>query len=76
MQKDHVRDEFEETALLGCKAVRQFLTYQGSNKDYGYKARAGAVAMGSYARLRATMANEQALAMALGKQQAKAALGE
>ena len=64
---DNVRKEFEETALLGCKAVREFLTYQGDNKKYGLKARAGAVAMGSYSRLRATMANEKALALAVRK---------
>lgn len=61
---DNVRKEFEETALMGCKAVREFLTYQGSNKVYSLKARAGAVAMGSYSRLRATMANEVALELA------------
>lgn len=54
-----VLKEFEETALQGCRAVRQFLTYQGSNKEYLDRAKVGAVAMGSYARLRATAANEQ-----------------
>jgi hypothetical protein len=73
--KDAVKQEFEETALLGCKAVRAFLNYQGDNKVYALKARAGAVAMGSYARLRATMANEQALALATAKQQVKGLLG-
>lgn len=53
-----VLEEFEETALAGCKAVREFLTYRGSNKEYLNRAKAGAVAMGSYSRLRATMANE------------------
>ncbi len=56
-----VLDEFEEAAVMGAKAVRAFLTYQGNNKDYFNKARVGAVAMGGYARLRATLANEQAL---------------
>lgn len=56
-----VIEEFEETALLGCKAVREFLTYSGENKAYLNRAKAGAVAMGSYARLRATMANEHQL---------------
>lgn len=38
--------------------MREFLTYQGDNKAYLNRAKAGAVAMGSYARLRATIANE------------------
>ena len=76
MDKDKVRQEFEETALLGCKAVRAFLTYQGANKDYMHKARAGAVAMGSYARLRATMATEQALTLAFAKSQVKGLIGD
>ena len=74
--KDEVKQEFEETALMGCKAVRAFLTYQGDNKVYALKARAGAVAMGSYARLRATMANETALALTAGRFSAKGLLGE
>lgn len=63
-----VLSEFEETALMGARAVRAFLTYQGTqNKDYFAKARVGAVAMSSYGRLRATMANEAALKLAATK---------
>lgn len=58
-----VLKEFESTALMGCKAVREFLTYQGSNKEYLNRAKAGAVAMGSYSRLRATLANEKQIAI-------------
>lgn len=58
-----VLKEFEQTALMGCKAVREFLTYQGDNKNYLNRAKAGAVAMGSYSRLRATMANEKQIAL-------------
>jgi hypothetical protein len=58
---DDVLREFEETALLGCRAVREFLIYSGENKSYQSRAKAGAVAMGSYARLRATLANERQL---------------
>lgn len=65
---DNVRKEFEEVALAGCKAVKAFLAYQGNNKDYFHKAKAGAVAMGSYARLRATMANERQLELIAQKQ--------
>ena len=53
--------DFEETAVLGCKAVREFLIYQGTNKQFYDRAKVGAVAMGSYARLRATLANETSL---------------
>jgi hypothetical protein len=63
MDKDDVLEEFKMTALMGCKAVREFLTYQGENKAYLNRAKAGAVAMGSYARLRATLANEQQIAL-------------
>ena len=61
MAKDEVLGEFESTALLGAKKVREFLNYQGENKDYLHKAKVGAMTMGSYSRLRATMANERAL---------------
>lgn len=53
--------EFEQTATLGARKVREFLNYLGDNKDYFNKAKVGAVAMGSYSRLRATLANERAL---------------
>lgn len=56
-----VLTEFEETALLGAKKVREFLNYEGDNKQYMNRAKVGAVAMGSYARLRATLANERQL---------------
>lgn len=53
-----VLQEFEEVALQGCRAIKEFLTYRGNNKEYLNRAKVGAVAMGSYARLRATLANE------------------
>lgn len=56
--KSDVLLEYEETALLGCKAVREFLTYSGEKKEYHNRAKVGAVAMGSYSRLRATMNGE------------------
>lgn len=56
-------DEYEETALLGCKAVREFLVYSGEKKEYLNRAKVGAVAMGSYARLRATVANERQISL-------------
>lgn len=71
-----VLKEFEQTALMGCKAVREFLTYSGDNKAYLNRAKAGAVAMGSYARLRATLANEQAIALMAQRQGALPSSGE
>lgn len=61
---DDIRAEFEEVAVIGCKAVREFLGYRGANREYFDRARVGAVAMSTYARLRATMANEEALRLA------------
>lgn len=68
MKVRHVLEEFEETAVLGTRAVRQFLTAsepsgKRAEKSAGSynKARIGVGAMASYARLRATVANEQAL---------------
>lgn len=58
---DDVLKEYETTALMGCKAMREFLTYQGDNKGYLNRAKVGAVAAGNYAKLRGTMANEEQL---------------
>lgn len=63
MASANVIGEFEETALIGNKAVREFLNYRGNNKEYLNRAKVGAVAMGTYARLRATLANESQLRM-------------
>ncbi len=71
---DNVLGEFEQTALMGCKAVREFLTYSGDNKAYLNRAKAGAVAMGSYARLRATMANEAQIRLLEGRSYGRQAM--
>lgn len=68
MAKASVLNEFEEAAVMGAKAVRAFLAYQGSNnRDYFLRGRVGAGAMGAYSRLRATMANEAALRLAASR---------
>lgn len=64
---DIVRREFEETAVIGCRVVREFLTRRTKDKLSLHRAKAGAVAMASYARLRGTMANEEALRLAAEK---------
>ena len=56
-----VFEEFEETAMLGAQKVRQFLLGDSSSKESQVVAKVGAMAMGSYARLRATLANEMHL---------------
>jgi hypothetical protein len=59
-----VLKEFEDTALLGCRAVRAFLEAPATDttrRELHLNAKAGAVAMSSYARLRATLANERQL---------------
>lgn len=61
---DHILNEYEKTALLGCEAVRAALAYQGSNKEYFLKGHLGSGAMSNYAKLRGTMANEAALRLA------------
>lgn len=68
MVKDTI-NEYEETALLGMKHVRAFLNYEGNEPRYLHKAKVGAMAMSSYARLRATRANERALALVDQRQQ-------
>lgn len=59
--------EFEDTSVAGAAAVREYLTYRGANKEYFNRARVGAASMGAYARLRATVANERALAIAAAR---------
>lgn len=59
MQKEDILIDLEDTARLGLKAIRAFLSYQGGNPDYYQKARVGAVPVSGYTRLRATMANEE-----------------
>lgn len=60
-RKSKLEEKLEEVAVAGLDAMKAFLTYQGQNGDYLKKAKVGAVAVGSYTRLRATMANERQL---------------
>lgn len=55
-----VIDAYEEAALKGLEAIREFLAYQGSNPDYFKRARVGAVPVSSYTKLRGTQANMEA----------------
>jgi hypothetical protein len=70
--KDSTVNELEEVALMGCKAIRAYLVYQGDNKQYHDKAKVGSMAVTSYTRLRATEANRMALEMMASRQAQKA----
>jgi hypothetical protein len=54
---DKTMDVFEETALIGAKAMKQYLTYEGENKKFLDKAKVGAQAVSAYARVRASESN-------------------
>jgi hypothetical protein len=58
--KQTVIDEYEDAALKGLKAIKDFLAYQGDNPMYFKKARVGAVPVSSYTKLRGTEANMDA----------------
>lgn len=66
-EKDKMLVAYEDGALEGIAAIRSFLKYQGANRDYMHKAKAGAVLAGGYTRLRATLANEASIRLALAK---------
>lgn len=59
-----ILNEYETAAREGLSAIREFLSYRGKDRDYHLRAKIGGVVAGSYARLRATLANERALALA------------
>lgn len=62
-----LRSEYGEAAVMGCRAVRDFLASNGDDRKLSMLARVGVGAMGSYAKLRGTMANESALRLAAAK---------
>lgn len=63
-----VLTEFEKAALEGLSKIRAFWDSQAETKSKAMEdARLGASTIGSYTRLRATMANEQAIELALTK---------
>lgn len=62
MSKIQILSDFEEAAILGCRAVSDFLRHRGTIQSESLaRARVGATAMSSYAGLRATTAHERAL---------------
>ena len=49
----------ESEAVEQLDAISAYRTYQGNNPDYAKKAKMAIGVIGSYVRLRATMANER-----------------
>lgn len=58
---DTYMDESEEVARAGNRAMKEFLAYEGTNKDYYLRAKVGATAAANYVRLRATETNRMAV---------------
>lgn len=46
--KDEHIEELETIAMEGARAIREFLTYRGSNKDYLQRAKYGAQALSGW----------------------------
>jgi hypothetical protein len=59
----------EEGAFEGIKALRAFLAYQGSNKDYERRAKAGAALVTGYTRAFASETNRVAVESAVRRMQ-------
>lgn len=57
-------EEHEEVARMGLKVMREYLTYQGGNKEYLQKAKIGATAVASYTRHYASLTNREMLRLA------------
>ena len=62
--------EAEEVALEGLKAMRAYLAYQGSNKEYLQKAKVGGQAVQGYTRHYASLTNREMLRLAASRQKA------
>lgn len=62
---DNLMTALEEGALEGIKALRAFLAYQGENKDYERKAKAGAALVTGYTRAFASETNRVAVEIAV-----------
>lgn len=52
-------DELEAEAIAQLGEVKKYRTYQGSNPEFRQKAKLAIGIIGSYVRLRATLANEE-----------------
>ncbi len=61
-------EEAEDVALEGLKAMKAYLAYQGSNKEYQQKAKIGAQAVQGFTRHYASLTNREALKFAQERQ--------
>lgn len=61
--------EAENVALIGLKRMREYLNYEGQNKEYLQKAKVGAAAVTAYTRHFGSLTNRQMLELAMAKQQ-------
>jgi len=59
--KTGVIDAYEETALIGLAAIKEYLAYRGQNAEYFKRARVGAVPVTAFSRVLATKANMDSL---------------
>lgn len=57
-------EEAEDVAREGLRAMREYLAYQGANKDYLLKAKVGGTAVASYTRHYASLTNREMLRLA------------
>lgn len=68
MSKRSFIDEAEDVALEGLKAMKAYLAYQGSNKEYLQKAKVGASAVQGFTRHYASLTNREMLKLAAERQ--------
>lgn len=60
-------NEAENVALIGLKRMREYLNYEGGNKEYLHKAKVGAAAVTAYTRHFASLTNRQMVELAMRK---------
>lgn len=59
--EETVLAELKDVALLGCKAIRAALTYQGDNPKIMQQGKLGSIAVTNYVRARQTEGNREAV---------------
>jgi hypothetical protein len=57
--KTKLVDALEEEAIAQLGEIRAYRVYQGTNPDYSKRAKLAIGVIGSYVRLKATLANEE-----------------
>lgn len=64
--------QFEELALLGKKAMSEYLTYRGTEPSYLQRAKVGCVAVAAYGRAYAARTNRMSVRLSMGKSNGRA----